>query len=100
MAAGVYLSAGLFRVGVVVASELPRDRSTLLVRLIVAGPLFAQAIEDLSALPADAHERAVAERILRRFEEELGEKAERTVKEEEVLGIMRESWGKGRDASV
>ena len=38
--AGVYFSPRLFRVRIVVASELPRDRSTLLVRIMAAGPLL------------------------------------------------------------
>ena len=61
---GVYLGPSLLRMGIVVASELPRERETLLVRLMAAGPLLAHAIEDLATLPVDAHERAVAEQIL------------------------------------
>src|SRR4051812_7227640 len=46
--AGVYsFGDEVLRVGIVVASELPRDRSTLLVRLMAAGPLLAPAIKDL-----------------------------------------------------
>jgi hypothetical protein len=56
----VYFSPRLYRAGVVVASELPRERGTLLVRLMVGGPLLPRAIEDLVKLPDDAHERAVA----------------------------------------
>ncbi|HEX7842119.1 MAG TPA: hypothetical protein VF469_31825, partial [Kofleriaceae bacterium] len=56
--AGVcFFGDDVLRVGVVVASKLPRDRSTLLVRLMAAGPLLPQAIEELSVLPPDAHER-------------------------------------------
>jgi hypothetical protein len=61
-------------VGIFVASELPRDRSTLLVRIMVAGPLLPQALEDLAALPPDAHERAVAEQSLLRLQHALGKK--------------------------
>jgi hypothetical protein len=49
---GVYFFGdAALRVGIVVASELPRDLSTLLVRLMAAGPLLTQAIEELTALP-------------------------------------------------
>jgi hypothetical protein len=82
---GVYFSPGLLRVGIIVASELPRDRSTLLVRLMAAGPLLPQAIEDLSALPADAHERAVAEQILLNLQHALGKKPSRTPEEQEFI---------------
>ena len=62
---GVYAFGGdLLRVRIVVASELPRERSTLLVRLMAAGPLLGGALADLAALPGCAHERTVAEEIL------------------------------------
>jgi len=56
---GVYFSPGLYRTAVVVASELPADRSTLLVRFMAAGRLLPQALRDLAKLPADAPEYAV-----------------------------------------
>ena len=62
----------MFRIGIVVASELPRDRSTLLVRFMAAGPLLAGAIAELGALPEGAHERTVAEQILVDLREVLG----------------------------
>jgi hypothetical protein len=86
---GVYFSPGLYRVGLVVASELPRERATLLVRLMAAGPLLAQAIEDLSALPEDAHERAVASEILLGLQHVLGSKHRRTPDEEEFIVSMQ-----------
>src|SRR4051812_19533706 len=49
---GVYLFGDdVLRVGIVVASQLPRDRTTLLVRLIAAGPLLAPAVQEVAALP-------------------------------------------------
>ena len=43
--AGVYFFGDdILRVGIIVASELPRDRSSLLVRLMAAGPLLAQRV--------------------------------------------------------
>jgi len=94
---GVYFSPGLFRVGIVVASELPRDRSTLLVRLMAAGPLLPHAIEDLSALPADAHERVVASQILLNLEHVLGKKPERTPEEQEFIVSMQNIVERLRD---
>lgn len=93
----MYFSAGLFRVGVVVASELPRERSTLLVRLMAAGPLLPQAIEDLSALPQDAHERGVAEQILLRLQHVLGRKPNPSPEEQEFIVRMHNTWEKARE---
>jgi hypothetical protein len=94
---GVYFFGGdILRVGLVVASELPRDRATLLVRLMAAGPLLDRAIEDLIALPPDAHERAVAEQILLSLQHALGQKADRTPEEEEFIVAMHKSWEESR----
>jgi hypothetical protein len=47
---GVYFHGDdLHRVGIVVASELPPERSTLLVRIVAAGPLLPGAIAELAA---------------------------------------------------
>lgn len=75
----------MLRAGIVVASELPRERSTILIRLMAAGRLLPQAMEDLSALPADAHERAVASQILLGLHDVLGKKAKQTREEEEFI---------------
>jgi hypothetical protein len=94
---GVYFcGAEVFRVGIVVASELPRDRSTLLVRLMVAGPLLPQAIEDLAALPDDAHERVVAEQILLNMGHVLGSEPEPTSEEQEFITMIHTTWAKER----
>ena len=53
-----------YRDRIVGASELPRDRSTLLVRFMAAGPLLPEATAELAALEEGAHERTVAELIL------------------------------------
>jgi hypothetical protein len=95
--AGVYFFGDdVLRVGIVVASQLPRDRSTLLVRLMAAGPLLAPAIEELSALPPAAHERAVAERILVSLQHALGQQPTRTPEEQEFIVTMYKSWEEGR----
>jgi hypothetical protein len=95
---GVYFFGDdLLRVGIVVASELPRDRSTLLVRLMAAGPLLPQAIAELAALPADAHERAVAEGIVVNLERVLGKKASRTPEEEEFIVKVQGTWKQAQE---
>jgi hypothetical protein len=95
---GVYFfGEDVLRVGLVVASELPRDRSTLLVRLMAAGPLLSDAIEDLSALPAGAHERTVADQILLRLSHVLGAKPKRTPEEQEFIVRMFDTWEKARE---
>jgi hypothetical protein len=96
--AGVYLfGADVLRVGIVVASELPRDDpSTLLVRLMAAGPLLAQAVKELAALPPDAVERVVAEPILLNLQHVLGQHPSRDPDEEEFIMVMQRSWEDAR----
>jgi len=95
--AGVYLFGDdILRVGIVVASELPRDRTTLLVRLMAAGPLLAQAIKDLSELPPKGHERTVAERILLGLQDSLRKQPKRNRKEQEFIVAMHKTWEEAR----
>jgi hypothetical protein len=95
---GVYFFyEDVFRMGIVVASELPRDRSSLLVRLMAAGPLLAHAIEDLGTLPADAHERVVAQQILLNLRHALGQKPSQTPEEQEFIMIMHSTWEDARE---
>ena len=51
-------------VGLVVLRELPRERSTLLLRLMGAGAVLTEAIADVTALPEDAWERTVTVPVL------------------------------------
>jgi len=95
---GVYFFGDdLLRVGIVVASELPRDRSTLLVRIMAAGPALPEAVAELAALPADAHERTVAEGILVHLQRALGKKPSRTPEEEEFIVGIQGTWEKARE---
>lgn len=80
------------RVGLVVASELPRTRATLLVRLMAAGPLLAPATQELRALPANAPERAVAEKILLKFQRFLEDQPHQTPTEQEFIKAMLKTW--------
>jgi hypothetical protein len=90
------LNPTLLRLGIVMARELPRERSTLLVRLMAGGSLLPQAVEELSTLPGHAHERAVAGPILLNLEHVLGQKPDRTREEQEFIMTMRDSWEKAR----
>jgi len=95
--AGIYrFGAEVLRVGIVVASELPRDATTLLVRLMAAGPLLAQAVNELAALPKDAHERAVAEPVLLAFQHALERNPSRPPDEQEFIVAMYKTWEEGR----
>ena len=87
---------GVLPIGIIDASELPRDRSTLLVRFMVAGPLLADAIADLAALEEDAHERAIVEQILVDLEHVLGTKPSPTPEEEEFVVNMQGTWKDAR----
>jgi hypothetical protein len=87
---------GALRIGIVDASELPRERSTLLVRLLAAGPLLAGAITDLALLEEGAPERAVAEKVLVDLEHVLGAKPSSTPEEEEFVVSMQGSWTDAR----
>jgi hypothetical protein len=95
--AGVYMFGDdVLRVGIIVASELPRDATTLLVRLMAAGPLLAQAVKEVAALPPDAHVRAVAEPVLLHLQHVLGQEPSRTPDEQEFIMAMLKSWEEGK----
>ena len=94
---GAYFHGGdLYRVGIIVVGELPRDRATLLVRLMAAGPGLAEALADLAALPDDAHERAVAEGIVVHLQDRLAMKSSRSPDEEEFIVTMQSTWKEAR----
>jgi hypothetical protein len=81
-------SAGMpggLRVGFVVASELPRERGTILVRLMAGGATLAAAVADLTALPAGAFERLVASADVLELRAMLAQKSKRTREEEEFI---------------
>ncbi|MEP7123645.1 MAG: hypothetical protein ABJE95_22145 [Byssovorax sp.] len=95
--AGVHFHGDdLYRVGIVVADQLPCDRSTLLVRIMAAGATLPGAIAELAALPEDAHERAVAEQILLHLRHVIGKNPGRTLEEEEFIVSMQGTWKEAR----
>ena len=63
---GIYESPLLQYTRLVVVSELPVMRDTLLVRLLGAGSTLKQALAELQALPAEAPERRLALPVLLR----------------------------------
>ncbi len=95
--AGQVESGGLLRVGIVVASELPRDSSTILVRLMAGGAALPAALADLAVLPADAYEREVASMDVLELRQALGSKPNRTVEEEEFIVSTQNIVEKLRD---
>jgi hypothetical protein len=64
---GLYTVADGFAVRIVVLSELPRTRATVLVRL-GSKKLRAQAVEEILRMPPRAWERTIAEPILVQFD--------------------------------
>lgn len=64
---GIYESPPLHCTRLVVVSELPVARDSLLVRLLGAGSVLKHAIAELQALPADAPERRLALPVLLRL---------------------------------
>jgi hypothetical protein len=57
---GFWFAPRLLAMAVVVLSEVPRQRDTLLLRLLGRGRVLEEAIADLQALPPEALEREVA----------------------------------------
>jgi hypothetical protein len=94
---GVYFFGDdLFRAAIVVADELLRNRSTLLVRIMAAGPGLSQASAELMALPEDGHERTVAEDALVRLQHVLAKQPSHTLEEEEFIVTMQGNWKQAR----
>jgi hypothetical protein len=87
---GVYEAVPGLLLRVVVLSELPRTRDTLLLRLLGPERLRTDALDDLEALPEDAWERSVVTPILVHFGLARGQPSE----EEEVSAEIR-AWYEG-----
>ncbi len=63
---------------------------------MAAGPLLAQMVKEVAALPRNAHERAVAEPVLLAFQHVLGHEPSRTPNEQEFIVAMQSSWEDAR----
>jgi hypothetical protein len=83
---GFYEGPPLLWTRLVVVSELPVTRDTLLLRLLGAGRVLSQAIAELKALQAEAPERTLALPILLRLRLEIPtDPAKRTNDDQEFL---------------
>jgi hypothetical protein len=83
---GIYEGPPLLWTRLVVVSELPVARDTLLLRLLGAGRVLQQAIAELKALGADAPERTLALPILLRLRLEIpADPAKRTDDDQEFF---------------
>jgi hypothetical protein len=91
--AGHYETAAWgWRVRLVVVSELPRTRETVLVRLLGPRRTRIEAIRDLMTLPPDAWERRVALPWLVRLEFEVPEDLSELPAEERDLIMETREW--------
>lgn len=86
---GVYDAVWGLVLRVVVLSELPRTRETLLLRVLGAGRLLREALADLAALPDDAWEKSIATPLLVHFK--LGSDEPATNEEDDVSAEIR-AW--------
>jgi len=84
-------------VGFVVASELPRERGTILVRIIAGGAALSAAVADLAALPAGAYEREVASTDVLELHEVLGRKSRRTKEEQAFIMSTQDAFERLRE---
>jgi hypothetical protein len=83
---GLYAGPPLLWTRVVAVNELPVGRDTLLLRLLGAGRVLKQAIDELKALPAEATERTLALPVLLRLRLEVPvDPAKQTSDDEEFL---------------
>jgi len=87
-----FFCGDVLRVGIIVASELPRDPTTLLVRIMAAGPLLAPAVKEVAALPPTAPARVIAEPVLLQLQHILGLEPNPDPDEQEFIMAMIKSW--------
>ncbi|KYF78355.1 hypothetical protein BE17_31675 [Sorangium cellulosum] len=93
---GVYGPAPALHVRVVVLSELPRARSTLILRLMGARRVLREALQDLMALPEDAWQRSVALPLLVHFGYEIPGQLPEDVEDDVIMEIQE--WFKSYQA--
>jgi hypothetical protein len=97
---GVYTTVPGLRLGIVVLSELPATRDTLLLRLMGAGKTLKRAVAELARLPEDALERALALPILVQLRLEVpaeptnrtSEDAEFIMSTHDVVEAWKQQW--------
>lgn len=86
---GVYELVEGLCVRIVVLSELPRTRETLLLRLMGRDRVLVEALEDLKNLPEDAQERCIAVPLLIHFRFEVQQRAE---EDEQAMSAEIRAW--------
>lgn len=95
--AGVYLVGGdVLRVGIVDASELPRDSSTMLIRLMVGGELLTPLVAEVTSLGVGTYLRTVAEPILLELADRFNKASTRTPAQEKFVTAVIKSWEDGK----
>jgi hypothetical protein len=102
---GFYRLAAPWRVFLVVRSELPRERDTLILRATGSGRVLKEAMEDLLKEPEDSRIRVILMRHLARLHLELkGHPSGRTPEEEEFAmtgeEMLREVETKARNEGL
>jgi hypothetical protein len=98
---GLYAGPPLLWTRLVVVNELPVERDTLLVRLLGAGAVLKQAINELKDLPADAAERTLALPILLRLRVAVpSDPAKQTTDDQEFLMDTQDIVDKWRHEAV
>ena len=85
IAPGVHVLAPAFTTGIVVLSQLPETRTTLLMRLLGSGETRERALAELVRLPEGARERAIAVRVLVELRYEIEAQPARTPEDEEFV---------------
>jgi hypothetical protein len=87
LGAGCCRLAGAFEVGLIVVSELPRNRDTLFLRLLGSGLTLNAALEDLRELPSESAEArcALPAIVQLRFAIQSMDPSERTDDEEMMM---------------
>jgi hypothetical protein len=80
---------------VLVLTELPRTRDTLLLRLLGSGRVLAQALADFGALPEDAWERNVVGPLLLHFR--LASRGMPEMNEEDDVSAEIRAWAEEYD---
>ncbi|WP_437992123.1 hypothetical protein [Sorangium sp. So ce145] len=89
--AGVYHAVPGLVMRVVVLAELPRTRTTLMLRLLGSGRRLREALTDLAALPDDTWEKSVATPLLVHFRHGIQEP---TTDEEDDVSAEIRAWFK------
>ncbi len=89
---GIYMAAPLFRFALVVASELPVTRETVLLRLMGAGATLRQALDELTVMPQDAFERRLALPVVTRLRIKIQSKPEPPSTEEQEFLMSTQQW--------